>query len=175
MSISVLIKKTIYTNIFVLNLTNWLENKKDVCIYVSVCNNETLIGFNIKQPIFLESGEHAEFSTTEWNIIDWNWKEMMSILYAEICLMINWPLHTCYKLPIHACDIYSYVWRIRQTIIFIITYTLQRSINISLPVLYDINIPFILRTYIYTIIFILDLLSSVVHNKVETLKMLFRI
>ena len=65
MSISVLIKKTIYTNIFVLNLTNWLENKKDVCIYVSVCNNETLIGFNIKQPIFLESGEHAEFSTTE--------------------------------------------------------------------------------------------------------------
>ena len=158
----------------------WLYNKKDVFLFLqkkdaSVCINETLIGLYIKQPIFLESGEHAEFSTTEWNIIDWNWKEMMSILYAEICLMINWPLHTCYKLPIHACDIYSYVWRIRQTIIFIITYTLQRSINISLPVLYDINIPFILRTYIYTIIFILDLLSSVVHNKVETLKMLFRI
>ena len=153
MSISVLMKNSIYTNIFK---------------PYSVGINKTLIGLYIKQPIFLESGEHAEFSTTEWNIIDWNWKEMMSILYAEICLMINWPLHTCYKLPIHACDIYSYVWRIRQTIIFIITYTLQRSINISLPVLYTINIPFILRTYIYNIFYILDLLSSQIYNSFTT-------
>jgi len=50
---------------------------------------------------------------------------MMSILYSKICLMINWPLHTYYKLPIHACNIYSYVWSI-QTII-IITYEWQHQ------------------------------------------------